>query len=138
MARAALTREVAKLKAQVQRQTQATSPVLDQIRRDPSRIMTLARMEADSWQTNLLCSSSKRVLILGSRQVGKSLTGGVMAVGEALSRPHSLVLLLSPSLRQSSELFKDKVLRLYNSLGRPLATESESALRLELGNGSRI
>jgi hypothetical protein len=70
--------------------------------------------------------------------VGKSLTAGAIALREALLRSGSLVLLLSPSLRQSSELFRDKVMRLYGALGRPLAAHSESALRLELSNGSRI
>jgi hypothetical protein len=49
----------------------------------------------------------------------------------------SLVLLLSPSLRQSQETFR-KVLDLYRGLGRPMATAQESALRLELVNGSRV
>jgi hypothetical protein len=49
-----------------------------------------------------------------------------------------LVLLLSPTLRQSGELFRDKVLRLYNALGRPIATIQESALSMALANGSRI
>jgi hypothetical protein len=46
------------------------------------------------------------------------------------------VLLLSPSLRQSQELFR-KALDVYRSVGQ-IPTESESALRLELQNGSRI
>src|SRR5262249_4479057 len=50
----------------------------------------------------------------------------------------SLTLLLSPSLRQSGELFRDKVKRLYNALGRPVATRQESALAMELVNGSRV
>jgi hypothetical protein len=48
------------------------------------------------------------------------------------------VLLLSPTERQSGELFKDKVLRLYRGLGRPVAAVQESALQLTLANGSRI
>src|SRR5262249_41630532 len=34
--------------------------------------------------------------------------------------------------------FRDKVLRLYGALGRPLQAERESALQLELAHGSRI
>jgi hypothetical protein len=50
-----------------------------------------------------------------------------------------LVLLLSPSLRQSLELFR-KVADLWRSLGRPVPTARgrENATRLELANGSRI
>jgi hypothetical protein len=77
-------------------------------------------------------------LFLCSRQAGKSLTAGALALREALLRPGSLVLLLSPTERQSGELFKDKVLRLYRGLGRPVPAVQESALQLTLANGSRI
>jgi hypothetical protein len=56
----------------------------------------------------------------------------------ALLEAPALVLLLSPTERQSGELFKDKVLRLYNALGRPVPAVQESALRLTLANGSRV
>jgi hypothetical protein len=52
--------------------------------------------------------------------------------------PGSLVLLLSPTLRQSGELFRDKVKMLYHALARPVATVQNSALSMELANGSRI
>ncbi len=50
-----------------------------------------------------------------------------------------LVLLLSPSLRQSAELFL-KVVSLYRDLGRPIppVRPRDNALKLELANGSRI
>jgi hypothetical protein len=76
--------------------------------------------------------------MLASRQVGKSLTAGALALREALLRLGSLTLLLSPTLRQSGELFRDKVLRLYGALGRPLPAVQESALQLSLANGSRV
>jgi hypothetical protein len=78
------------------------------------------------------------MLLNCSRQAGKSLVAAGLALREALLVPGSLVLLLSPSLRQSSELFADKVMRVYNDLGRPVSATAESALRLELNNGSRI
>jgi hypothetical protein len=76
--------------------------------------------------------------LLCSRQAGKSLTAAAVALREALLEDDSLVLLLSPTQRQSGELFKDKVLRLYNRLSRPLKTVQESALTMQLSNGSRI
>src|SRR5262249_59610271 len=60
-----------------------------------------------------------------------------LALRTALLRPRSPVLLLSPSLRQSSELFR-KILDLFNALERPVAVRAESALRVEFANGSRI
>jgi hypothetical protein len=47
------------------------------------------------------------------------------------------VLLLSPSLRQSQELFR-KALDVYRPFAHTAPTDSESALRMELDNGSRI
>jgi hypothetical protein len=78
------------------------------------------------------------VLILASRQVGKSQTCAALALKTALLS-ESLVLLLSPSLRQSAELFL-KVMTLYRDLGRPIATirPRDNSLKLELANGSRV
>jgi hypothetical protein len=56
---------------------------------------------------------------------------------EAIYRPRSLVLLVSPSLRQSGELFK-KCLAIYRALGRPVPADAENMLSLDLMNGSRI
>jgi hypothetical protein len=61
----------------------------------------------------------------------------LLSVHTALMEPGSLVLLLSPTLRQSSELFK-KCLGFYRVAGRPVSPESETALTLTLANGSRI
>jgi hypothetical protein len=61
----------------------------------------------------------------------------------ALLQPGSLTLLLSPTLRQSGELFRDKFMRLYTALGRPVAATQETQLtllghrRLEVAQGLR-
>jgi hypothetical protein len=78
------------------------------------------------------------MILLCSRQSGKSLVAAALALREALLSPPALVLLLSPTLRQSGELFRDKVRRLYSRLGRPVATVQETQLTMELANGSRI
>jgi hypothetical protein len=83
-------------------------------------------------------SAASRILLLCSRQSGKSTVAAALALAAALLQPRSLVLLLSPTERQSGELFKDKVLPLYGALGRPVPAVQESALRMELANGSRV
>jgi hypothetical protein len=60
-----------------------------------------------------------------------------LALQVALLEP-SLVLLLSPTLRQSGEPFRDKVMRLYEALDRPVKAAQETALTLTLTNGSRV
>jgi hypothetical protein len=93
----------------------------------------------DAWQSDLLRSDAKQMILNCSRQSGKSTISAVLAVHEAIYTPNSLVLLLSPSLRQSTELFR-KIKDIYNvleSTAMPKPIE-ESSLRLELDNGSRI
>src|SRR5262245_37504677 len=98
-----------------------------------------ARMAPDWWQEAVLRDTgATRTLLLCSRQAGKSLTAAALALREALLHPASLVLLLSPTLRQSGELFRDKVLRLYDALGRPVPSVRQTATELVLGNGSRV
>ncbi len=103
---------------------------------DPVALMVDAGMEPDPWQANLLRSEDKRHLLLCSRQSGKSTTCAALALHQAIFDP-GLVLLIAPAQRQSAELFR-KVLDTYRALDSVPRLVSESALRLELDNGSRI
>jgi hypothetical protein len=93
----------------------------------------------DAWQCELLRSDAKQLILNCSRQSGKSTISAVLGLHQAIYTPDSLVLLLSPSLRQSQELFR-KMKDTYNALESPALPKpaEESALRLELDNGSRI
>ncbi len=105
---------------------------------DPALLARAAGLTADPWQAALLRSRARQMLLLCSRQAGKSRTSGWLAVDEAVHRPPALVLLLAPALRQSQELFR-KVKESLRSLGTSAAPiAQESALSLELANGSRI
>ena len=84
---------------------------------DPALLMQSAGLQPDGWQAELLRSDGKRALLLCCRQSGKSTVAAVVAVHEAAFKPKSLVLLLSPSLRQSQELFR-KVLETYRAVGK--------------------
>jgi hypothetical protein len=108
-----------------------------EVRLDPAAVMGHAEMSPDSWQEKLLRSPSDRMLLLCARQSGKSTVSAAMAVHEMLFGQKALVLLLSPSLRQSQELFR-KVNALRGSLGISLPIKEESALRFELQNGNRV
>ena len=93
---------------------------LDCLWADPGRIFRAAGMEPDPWQRDLLSSPAARLLVLCTRQAGKSETAAALALHTALFQPGSLTLLVSPSLRRSVELFR-KVLHLHRALGRPLS-----------------
>ncbi len=105
----------------------------------PEAILAAADMTPDPWQAELLRAAPTRTLLLCSRQSGKSQTAAGLALLTALTEPNSLVLLLSPTQRQSGELYR-KVVDLWKRLGKPVASARprESASRLELVNGSRI
>ncbi|MGE5618096.1 MAG: terminase large subunit domain-containing protein [Sphingomonadaceae bacterium] len=104
---------------------------------DPVLLAKDVGLECDPWQAELLRSSDPRVLLNCCRQSGKSTMAAILALHTALYRPGSLVLLLSPALRQSQELFR-KVLAVYRALAQSVPAETETKLTLELEGGSRI
>jgi hypothetical protein len=104
---------------------------------DPVRLAEAAGFTPDDWQAAVLRSPAPRLLLNCSRQSGKSTAVATLGVWTAVYEPGSLVLLVSPTLRQSGELFK-KALGTYRALGKPVPPESETALTLTLENGSRI
>lgn len=104
---------------------------------DPARLADATGLAPDPWQVEVLRSTAPRILLNCARQTGKSTITAVLATHTALYDAGSLVLLLSPTLRQSGELFK-KCLAVYRTLGRPVPPASETALSLTLENGSRI
>lgn len=126
-----------KLDQHLDRTTADSSKVLATLAKDPAAIMTLAGLSADRWQMNVLRSRSRRTLCLCSRQCGKSTTAAALALLVAWLEAPALVLLLSPSMRQSTELFL-KVKELNAALGCPVPPTTETVTKLELTNGSRI
>jgi hypothetical protein len=105
---------------------------------NPVELAQRAGIRPDPWQRDVLQSTAAQVILLAARQSGKSTISALLAVDEAIHRPPALVLLLAPALRQSSELFRKVLdaLRALGALAPPIV--AESALRLELANGSRI
>ncbi len=112
---------------------------IERERTDPCLMARRAGIVPDLWQADLLRSDAREMILLCSRQSGKSTISAVLAVHEAIYKPNSLILLLSPSLRQSQELFR-KLKDVYNALESHFLPQTieESALRTEFDNGSRI
>jgi phage terminase large subunit-like protein len=104
---------------------------------DPVRFAQSLGLDPDPWQRDLLLSTESRVILNCSRQSGKSTITAILALHHALNEPGALVLVLSPSLRQSGELFK-KIMGFYKDSGKPIASETETALTMQLHNKSRI
>ncbi len=105
---------------------------------NPVLLAERAGMTPDAWQADLLRSKARQMILLCSRQAGKSTVSSLLALHEAMYTPSALVLLLSPSLRQSQELFR-RVKDAYAALdARTVTAREDSALRMEFSNGSRI
>lgn len=93
----------------------------------------------DPWQEKVLRWSGRRLLLCCSRQSGKSTTTAILALHRALFYPKSLILLVSPSLRQSSELFR-KVQEFFRELPPEMQPDllEDNKLSLVMKNKSRI
>ena len=91
----------------------------------------------DAWQADVLRSSGKNILLNCSRQAGKSTTTSIIALHTAFYRPESLILLVSPSLRQSRELFA-KVCGFMKMLEPRPILEEDNRLSFTLTNDSRV
>jgi len=79
---------------------------------DPSLILHAGGLAPDPWQRNVLASNERQVLLNCCRQAGESTVVSAIALHTILFSPGSLVLILSPSQRQSSDTFS-KVLDHY-------------------------
>ena len=113
------------------------APAATRIPRDPIAFAKLLNIDPDPWQCDLLTSTEERIILNCARQSGKSTIVAIRALHHALITPRSLVLILSPSQRQSGELFK-KITEFYRELGRRGGSDASSATTLKLRNGSRI
>ena len=104
---------------------------------DPVLMARDCGIEPDEWQAKLLREEPRRALLLCSRQSGKTTTAGLLGLHRALYSSSSLVLIVSPSQRQSAEIFRT-VMGFYRKLKDAPELAAESVLRAEFKNGSRI
>ncbi len=88
-------------------------------------------------QRDVLACQSKRVIVNCSRQWGKSTLAAGKALHTAASKPRSLVLVASPTERQSAE-FLSKVKSLAASAGIRAVGDGHNRVSLRLPNGARI
>ncbi len=105
---------------------------------DPARFAEEAiGFKPDQWQIEALRSTGRRLLLNCSRQSGKSTIAAIKALHRALYWPGSLILLVSPSYRQSGELFLKVRESLAQLKAKPQMLE-DNKLSMILQNGSRV
>ncbi len=90
----------------------------------------------DPWQAQVL-RSNKNLILNASRQSGKSTVCGLTALHRGIYFPNSLILVASPSIRQSSELFK-KISNGIHQLGIRSDLLEDNRTSCTMANGSRI
>lgn len=95
------------------------------------------RFEPDERQAEVLGSAAKRGILCCTRQWGKSTVAAVKAIYTAHTRERSLVVVASPTDRQSAE-FLAKAGELVARLGIQPRGDGKNARSLRLPNGSRI
>ena len=92
----------------------------------------------DEWAQKVMTSSARYVIENISRQAGKSTCSAAMAVHQAVFFPGSLILVVSPTLRQSGELQR-KCMKFYNIVDpKHGGLAEDTKLSVLLTNGSRI
>ena len=102
---ATLTRNLERARAELRVLT-----MRDAMPSDPVKLAAALGLVPDPWQSEVLRSDSRRLLLNCCRQSGKSTTTAILALHRALYAPESLILMVSPGLRQSGELFKKSLL----------------------------
>ncbi len=110
----------------------------------PSLLMRRLRDERgepftpDGWQVEYLDSTDPAVLLLAYRQSGKTTGTAVRALHTCLFEPGRLVLIISPTDRQSG-IVLDRVKGFYRQLGGSLGeTARETEHRVRFGNGAEV
>lgn len=106
------------------------------LRMDRSIVLDLVGLDPEPWQRSVL-NADEDILLLCHRQAGKSTIVAALAIATAILDPEKLIIVSSASQRQSSEIYA-KVQRFHRALGQPHGVESETAVSLTLGNGSRV
>lgn len=104
---------------------------------NPCEVFSATGLVPDQWQREFLQSTAKRIIALTTRQCGKSTVAAALCLHQAITRPEQLIILLSPTERQSKHIFK-KCLEFYRKLGSPLPATTLNKTSVEFKNGSVI
>jgi len=102
----------------------------------PTELSKSLNIHPDPWQAEFMDTDNERIILCCGRQVGKS-TAVAMRVLHRMFTPGSLVLIVSPTERQSKLLFATVKHFASQIEGMPGSTE-DTKLSLMLDNGSNV
>jgi len=115
----------------------------------PAALAKTARMKPSEWafhvfgfvadekQAAILDCPDPRVILLTSRQVGKSTIAALRALYIAVHQPKSLIFMVAPIETQAGEILQ-KLKEFAEQLGFPLRGDGNNPRSLLLPNGSRV
>jgi len=130
----------ARIASELKQEIEATRKALAKTT-EPPGVSTFARehlkLELDPWQEEVLTGDWKRALLNVTRQGGKSTVAALLGLYEALYRPGSLTLIVSPSDRQSGELFR-KLVALRDVLGDDFDLIEDTKRSMSVAGGGRV
>ncbi|MBW7928788.1 MAG: hypothetical protein H3C58_12050, partial [Fimbriimonadaceae bacterium] len=132
-----MTRQRALADLQAQARALARRGRTDNLAGDRLAFAHALDLELDPWQADLVRSDGKRDILNCSRQAGKSTVAALLALHEALYVPDSVTVLISPSQRQSSELFR-KVVDLRHQLPHAVQLLEDNRLSMSVAGGGRV
>lgn len=104
---------------------------------DPVVFARSLRFDPETWQSKLLRTTAKRVLVRCARQTGKTQTTSGKALHTALHVPDRDVLIVSPTQRQSDEMLH-RVSALYRGMREQPRLKRDNTSEMGLANGSRV
>src|SRR5689334_14186134 len=76
---------------------------------DPVQLSLDCGITPQPFQEKILRSQANRLILLASRQVGKSAVVGLLALHRAISYSNSLILIVSRSQDQAKELLREHI-----------------------------
>lgn len=112
--------------------------ITDRLYTNPEEVFVKAGLTPDPWQARFLRSTAPRMIACNSRQTGKSQVSAALALKTMLLECPALVIIISPTQRQSTEVYRSKFLPLYRYWRDIVPPTKETELTMELANGSRI
>lgn len=102
----------------------------------------LLHYKLDSLQMRILKdvrkNNTNKILILSSRQIGKSYWSCCYALMYLLKHPNSIARIVAPTLDQAYDIVDDNLSKILEDCPKNLVTRKKSALRWDFANGSSL
>lgn len=106
---------------------------------DPGLFAAWLKIDLDAWQQELVRSRRRQIIILCTRQAGKSMATGLLALHRAVYNPEHKIIIVAPTERQAKKMLQ-AIKRLYRRqpMNERVGVTKWNVFSVELANGSTI